>query len=246
MRKLYTVLLLLATLSATAQRNRKNTASPTQPVYEKGALTSGQPTGIWEYYDRQGELTLRMNYDSSRIAYSRPDTARYLLNIDNKWQEVHPSRAPQYMGSRDKRLVDLASKTRYPVSALQNQVQGVVVLSYVVTEQGQSVDYKIESTPSKDCAEAVWAAVIVLPDRWIPAVYQGKPVAARFFLRVGFTMVGQNELRAHQAALAAAAKSPKVPYVDQMEVTALGIERSVRSVTVPRPGVNNQTGQMRP
>ncbi len=234
MKKLCTVLLFLATLSASAQRNRKPAASPDQPVYEKGTLTADKPTGIWEYYDRQGELTLRMNYDSSRIAYSRPDTAQYLLNINSNWQEVHPARAPQYMGSRDKRLDELGRKIRYPVSALQNQVQGIVVLSYVVTEQGQSADYKIESTPSKDCAEAVWTAVKALPDRWIPAVYQGKPVAARFLLRVNFSMIDQSQMHAYQAAIAAAEKQPKAAYIDQLEVTAMGIERSVRTVNMPR------------
>ncbi|MEJ7659872.1 MAG: hypothetical protein WKG07_09710 [Hymenobacter sp.] len=67
-------LALLATGPALAQR-------PAPAPLERGTLTKGQPTGVWDYFDEAGQLELRMNYDSSRISYRRPDTARYELRV---------------------------------------------------------------------------------------------------------------------------------------------------------------------
>ncbi|NVO32060.1 energy transducer TonB [Hymenobacter lapidiphilus] len=223
------------------ERKSSNTDSAPAVTYEKGTLTDGRHTGIWEYYDQQGELTLRMNYDSSRIAYSRPDTARYLLYLNNDWQLVRPSRAPQYMGSRAKRTADIGKSIRYPVAALQQGQQGEVVISYVVNEQGKTQDYQVVTTPSKECTEAVWAVLKQQPDRWIPAVYQGQPTRAQFLLRVNFAMVNQQEAAAYQARVQQQDQRPQAPYIDQVRVTAYGVERTAQTLPAPsRPGQRAQ------
>ncbi|NVO84595.1 energy transducer TonB [Hymenobacter terrestris] len=207
--------------------------------FERGTLTDGRPTGIWEYYDDKGELTLRMNYDSSRIAYSRPDTARYLLYLNDDWQLARPSRAPHYMGSRAKRTADIGKSIRYPVAALQQGQQGEVVISYVVNEQGKTQDYQVVTTPSKECTEAVWTVLKQQPDRWIPAVYQGRPTRAQFLLRVTFAMVNQQDVAAYQARVLQQDAQP--PYIDQVRVVAYGVERTTQSRSAPtRPGQRAQ------
>jgi protein TonB len=141
--------------------------------FERGTLIKGQPTGTWEYLDETGQLELRMNYDSSRISYRRPDTARYELRIKDTWQLVRPARAPGLLGSRAGRRQALSKALRYPVAALQQQQQGDVLLSYVVQPDGSTTDYTVLSSPSPACDQEVWRVLQQLPSRWIPALYLG-------------------------------------------------------------------------
>ncbi|WP_190242482.1 energy transducer TonB [Hymenobacter lapidiphilus] len=226
------------------ERKSKNADSVPTVTFEKGALTDGRPTGIWEYYDQQGELTLRMNYDSSRIAYSRPDTARYLLYLNDDWQLVRPSRAPQFVGSRAKRTADIGKSIRYPVASLMQEQQGEVVISYVVNEQGKTQDYQVVTTPSKECTEAVWTVLKQQPDRWIPAVYQGRPTQAQFLLRVTFVIVLEQEVAAYQARIQQQDQQPHAPYIDQVRVVAYGMERTTQSRPAPNRNRPGQRAQM--
>jgi len=216
------LLLILALLAASPAAFGQRAGGAA--AFERGTLKQGQPTGVWEYFDEAGELELRMNYDSSRIGYRRPDTARYELQVGGTWQLVHPSRAPGPMGSRAGRRRELQKQLRYPVSALQQQQQGDVLLSYVVDPDGHTSHYAVEHGLSPACDQEVWRALQLLPDRWIPAVYQGQAVAARFYLAVHFEM----QLAEHRPRPAAALMSrpPGLPpYTDRITVIAVGVAR---------------------
>jgi len=190
---------------------------------ERGTLTKGQPTGTWEYFDEAGQLELRMNYDSSRISYRRPDTARYELRINDGWQLVRPNRAPGLLGSRAGRRRALQQAIRYPVAALQQQQQGDFLLSYVVQPDGSTTDYTVLSSPSPACSEEVWRALQQTPNRWIPAIYQGQARAARFYLKVRFEMAMGSSVGAHKAQPVVPPASG--PFMDALLIRAVGVER---------------------
>ena len=190
---------------------------------ERGTLTKGQPTGTWEYFDEAGQLELRMNYDSSRISYRRPDTARYELRLNDSWQLVRPNRAPGLLGSRAGHRQALQKAIRYPVAALQQQQQGDFLLSYVVQPDGSTTDYTVLSSPSQACSEEVWRAIQQTPSRWIPAIYQGEARAARFYLKVRFEMVMSSSFEAHKVQPITPPTSG--PFMDALVVRAVGVER---------------------
>ncbi|MGI4738963.1 MAG: energy transducer TonB [Janthinobacterium lividum] len=216
------LLLALALLAASPGAFGQRAAGSS--AFERGTLSQGQPTGVWEYFDEAGQLELRMNYDSSRIGYRRPDTARYELQVGGAWQLVHPSRAPGPMGSRAGRRHELQTQLRYPVSALQQQQQGDVLLSYVVDPTGHTSHYSIERSLSPACDQEVWRVLQLLPDRWIPAVYRGQAVAARFYLAVHFEMQ-QVERRPRPGAAPTLPAPGLPPYTDRINVVAVGVAR---------------------
>ena len=233
---------LLGPLGACAQKT--TSASPLVPTeLEQGAAANGKRIGKWQFYNRQHELELTFDYDSSRIAYSHPDTARYLVWQNEAWVLKHPVRPPHILGSTDQRLKELLGQLRYPVSALQQQLQGTVVIGYTVAPDGHSRDYTVENSLSPDCDQEVWRALQKLPDTWIPAVYGGRPVATRFYVSARFQIElgGETARRPRKGKAMPApavplagtaptpAKSGMPPYAHEVIVTALGIERSSRS-----------------
>lgn len=234
-------LLLIGLLSppvAQAQSAAGTTAIVSAPL-EQGTVANGKRVGKWQFYDRQHMPELTFDYDSSRIVYARPDTARYLVRQNEAWVLKHPLRPPHVLGSTDQRLNDLLRQLRYPVSALREQLQGTVVIGYTVDTNGHTRDYTVESSLSPDCDQEVWRALQRLPDNWIPAFYSGQPIATRFYLSARFRIEMEEpaERRPRKGAAKpdpsapvtstapAVTKTELPPYAHEVVVTALGIER---------------------
>ena len=241
------VAVVLYPIGLQAQKREKNLTADTRPKLEQGATTAdGKRLGKWQFYNNEQKLELTFDYDSSRISYLQPDTTRYLIRIGDQWQPKQLTRAPHLLGSNDQRLMELTRRLRYPVSALQQQLQGTVVLGYTVDINGHTRDYTIGSSLSPDCDQEVWRALKDLPDSWIPAVYLGRPTPSRFYLAVKFEMATEASLAGEQreqkrlAKLAAAGTGllsvsiTRPRYAHEVVVRALGIERSTRFERVGR------------
>lgn len=230
---------LILVNNAWAQTRSKQLASAA-PQLEQGAVNAGKRVGKWSFYNRQGELELTFDYDSSRIKFLQPDTTRYLVRVGEQWQPKALARPPHFLGSTDQHLQDLNGKLHYPVSALRQQLQGTVLLSYTVDVNGHTRDYSIEHSLSPDCDQEVWKVLKELPDNWIPAIYLGRPTPARFYLAVQFQMMDEADFNrqkrdqkkaAQQRAGASPALSPgssKPHYTHEVFVTAVAIEHTSR------------------
>ena len=232
-----------ATLCAAGAQAQKKPRPPATPAFqlEQGAAAAdGKRVGKWNFYTRQQELELTFDYDSSRIAYQQPDTARYLVKAAGhpEWVLKKPARAPRVLGSTDQRLAKLLGSLRYPINALRQQLQGTVVVAYTVDTDGHSRDYTIEKSLSSDCDQEVWRALQGLPDNWVPAIYLGRLTPARFYLTVHFQVIDEADFdrqkRDHQkpvALLAGAAPSPSPApaqprYTHEVFVTGVAIRTS--------------------
>lgn len=106
--------------------------------------------------------------------------------VDTVYQEVNPFEGqklgfslvdswPQYRGGTAGVAKYVASNIKYPQEALKDSVQGTVVVTYLIQEDGSVGDVKVVKSlhPALD-AEAV--RVIQLMDGWKPAIQKGKPV----------------------------------------------------------------------
>ncbi|QJX45734.1 energy transducer TonB [Hymenobacter taeanensis] len=191
MKCFYIALLAILMFSGRSQAQEKS-ATPVKHKKgqtEQGATAKdGRRVGKWYFYGNNDELELTFDYDSSRITYRPADTTRYLVRVGSQWELQHPTRAPRLIGSSRQRAIDIATKLRYPVVAMRQQQQGRLVMSFTVDTDGHTKDYIIENSVSPECDQEVWRVVKDLPDNWIPAVYQGQLVAARFYVVVHFRL----------------------------------------------------------
>ncbi|WP_426059517.1 energy transducer TonB [Hymenobacter sp. B1770] len=220
--------------TAEAQKKPAKSQDAHRPVLEQGATTpDGKRIGKWNFYTRNQELELTFDYDSSRISFMQADTTRYLVRVGEEWQLKRMARVPHLLGSTDHRLLELTRNLRYPVSALQRQLQGTVIIGYTVDVNGHSRDYTVENSMSPDCDQEVWRALQKLPDNWIPAVYLNRPTATRFYLAVKFMITDEAALRREQqrsteAPAGLAAVPSKSRYAHEVIVTAMAVERQTR------------------
>ncbi|MEM7786921.1 MAG: TonB family protein [Bacteroidota bacterium] len=91
---------------------------------------------------------------------------------------------PQLIGG----LPGLQSRIVYPAEAREAGVEGVVVIQFVVNEQGRVTDPRILRSPDGRLSEAALAAVRA--SEFEPGMQRGQPVKVRFAVPVTFRLPG--------------------------------------------------------
>jgi TonB family protein len=115
---------------------------------------------------------------------------------------------PQFPGGSSKLFEFLQKNLRYPQVARDNNIQGTVVISFVVETDGSIGDIRVSRSLSPDCdAEAV-RVVSVMP-RWTPGEQDGKLVRVQYVLPVKFAL-SQNAPASARALSDSASRSKKI------------------------------------
>ena len=153
--------------------------------YAQGILKKGKHVGVWKYYEGK-ELALVINYDSGRVSYSRPDTARQKVWLDSAWQVKRLSRAPLLLGSRTGIVRLLQEQLRYPINEVVNKQTGNVVVSCIIFEDGQLSQPIVELAASPGLGEEVVQVVKKLPMSYVPGIYRGRRVRTKVQFSVKF------------------------------------------------------------
>ena len=94
---------------------------------------------------------------------------------------------PQFPGGMGEAMKFLAKNIKYPAVALQNKIEGRVIVQFVVKENGKVAELKVVRgvTPELD-AEAL-RVVGLMPD-WIPGKQRGKAVAVKYTMPITFRL----------------------------------------------------------
>ncbi|GAD06266.1 energy transducer TonB [Porphyromonas crevioricanis] len=94
---------------------------------------------------------------------------------------------PEFPGGTAALMKWLSSNVRYPEIAIENNIQGRVIVSFVVEKDGSTTDVKVVRgvDPALD-KEAVRLASSM--PKWTPGKQRGKPVRTRFTLPVAFQL----------------------------------------------------------
>ncbi|MBD2767405.1 energy transducer TonB [Hymenobacter sp. BT664] len=157
--------LLLLPFAATAQRQRSTT-------WESGVLEKGEKVGEWEYYSYSalGERVVTQRYDhtANKLVYCRPDDKLYKAEVSRgRWESIQLTQPPWFIGGHEA-LAAYTSKLRYPPAAEARNVQGRVVVSFVVDTLGHLSDYQVVRGIGSGCDEEALRVARTVPDQWLP------------------------------------------------------------------------------
>jgi protein TonB len=177
---------LLSTKTALAQKERETR-------YEKGTLTKGQKTGVWEYfgYTPSGEKVVvqRYDYDRRRLLYFRPgpDVLCHAEVSPDKWSYVRPDQPAFFIGG-DAALAEYTSKLSYPASAQANNIQGKVVVGFQIDTLGHTSKHHLVQRIGGGCDEEALRIARTVPEQWVPARVGGRAVAVEYELPLNFRL----------------------------------------------------------
>lgn len=96
--------------------------------------------------------------------------------------------------ANSKMMTFLFEHIKYPVEARKNNIEGMVVLQFVVKKDGSIEDIKSVKEVSHGCTEEAIKVVELMNEmssKWTPGKQNGKPVNVQFTLPIKFKLTGE-------------------------------------------------------
>jgi TonB family protein len=134
--------------------------------------------GKWCMYDKG-----TFGYDVDQFVFNTPE-------IMPMFPGCQPSSGPaaEVKDCADEKMYQhIFEKIRYPAEARENGIQGQVIVSFIVSRQGEIQNPAILRGIGGGCNEEVLHVVNEMPN-WIPGTQDGIPVATRFIMPVKFKL----------------------------------------------------------
>lgn len=94
---------------------------------------------------------------------------------------------PEYPGGQEAMMKYIASNLVYPESAADKEIEGKVLVSFVVDKTGKVIDVKIKKSVNKDLDKEAIRVVKSMP-LWKPGMQAGVPQNVQFYLPVMFKL----------------------------------------------------------
>ena len=154
----------------------------------------GQPVDVW--------LTLPINFKTQNTTETARNDAPRLqkptgIQIVRETSEGteyldslgvhHVERSPRYPGG-DKALMEfLAKQVKYPNKARRNNIQGIVVVQFVVTKTGDVGEIKVVRSVDPDLDAEAKRVCGILP-KFEPATLDGEPINVWYTLPINFRL----------------------------------------------------------
>ncbi len=94
---------------------------------------------------------------------------------------------PQFPGGDYELLKFINKNTQYPATAIKDRVQGIVVVSFVVSKTGKISDIEIKNSVRWDLDQEAIRLITIMPD-WTPGYQNDKPVPVRYTVPLSFSI----------------------------------------------------------
>jgi len=106
-------------------------------------------------------------------------------NLEQIYQVIE--QMPQFPGGEVELMDIISRRLKYPVSALRNDIQGKVILRFVVTRNGRIVNPEVVRSLDPDCDREAFRVLTSLP-RFIPGKQNGANVNVYYTLPITFKL----------------------------------------------------------
>lgn len=117
---------------------------------------------------------------SKTVVLKEPKEAKVYQKVDVQ---------PEYPGGQEAMVKFILENLKYPKEAIEKNVQGKVIVNFIVWETGSVGDVKVVQGIGSGCDEEAVRVVKLMP-KWTPGKNGGKPVAVNFYLPFNFKFDG--------------------------------------------------------
>lgn len=95
---------------------------------------------------------------------------------------------PEFQGGINELLMFIGENLNYPKKAQKRDIEGLVVISFIVRKSGELSDIKIIKDIGKGCGKEAARVVALTSGKWSPGLQKGKPVNVQYNLPVKFQL----------------------------------------------------------
>jgi TonB family protein len=127
-------------------------------------------------------LLLAVNFSfaqSKAPATSQPAKATTVL--------TKAEQMPSFPGGEEKLYQFLSENIKYPTEALDKKIEGTVLVTFVVNENGKISDVRMAKRMANGMDQEAIRVVKMMPN-WVPGMDNGKAVAVQYTLPVKFSL----------------------------------------------------------
>ena len=134
-------------------------------------------------------LLLGLMFLSTTLVSAQVEAGGNVSAPENSDEQIYekPDKIAQFPGGMDAYVTWMSANFHYPEKAIRNNVEGRVILSFVVNKQGRISDIKVLKSLSRECDEEAIRMVKAMP-RWFAAEHQGRKVNCRYTMPVVFKL----------------------------------------------------------
>lgn len=160
---------------------------------ESGMIEKGQKVGEWEYYShtRDGRQVVVQRYDhtANKLTFYRPiEDVPYNTEVSpGQWARTSVEQPPLYIGG-EAALAAHMSKLTYPQAAQNRNIQGKVLITFVIDTLGRTSGHKVLNSIGGGCDEEALKLCQNIPAQWVPARLAGRAVPVMYELPFTFRL----------------------------------------------------------
>jgi periplasmic protein TonB len=155
-----------------------------QTDLDSGRIEKGQRLGVWSFYALTASgrrvLVQRYNFDQKKLLYfRRPEDQPYRHQVGGDWKMGPLDRPPLYLGG-DAVLASYSRQLTYPDQARDRNVQGKVVVRFVIDTLGVASQHQVLTGIGAGCDEEALKVARAIPNEWIPGRKGGRAVPVQY------------------------------------------------------------------
>ncbi|HEY4324488.1 MAG TPA: TonB family protein [Mucilaginibacter sp.] len=152
-------------------------------INEEGKVKNGKRDSVWKGYYKNVETTFIETYKDGILIIGTG------VDKDGKSTSYTKARSapPEFKGGVDAFGIYLSKNIYYPDFERESNIQGKVILSFVVEKDGKIKDIKVNKSVSPGIDhEAV--RVLKSSPLWVPGIMFGKPVRVAYGVPISFSL----------------------------------------------------------
>ncbi len=152
-------------------------------IEEEGPVKDGKRDASWKGYSKNSKINFTETYTSGQLISGTATSEDGITSTYTKTRETYP----EFNGGITAFYKYLGRNIRYPWDDRERNIQGRVVVQFVVERDGKVSDIEVTRSvsPSID-AEAV--RVIANSPKWVPGVQFGRNVRTIFSAPISFSL----------------------------------------------------------
>lgn len=168
--------------------------SKVAPAY-KGVYFDDERVGVWKFYSSDTSLAQKYNYSERKLNYFSKTCTEFIdqmceVQTREGVNTIKLDQPPMYLGGHSKLMDDLFTiGVKYPHNAMKSGIDGTVIISFFIDENGNTFGYQVEQGIGGGCDNEALSAVSRLPSHWLPGMLNGEKVVAKYLVSVKFAII---------------------------------------------------------
>ena len=143
----------------------------------RGYYESGKKIGVWDYFDDKEQSRHRYNHSTGALLFTTfKDTAKtHSVRITkDSIIATKVTRPAIFLLGEKTQLRIIRNNIEYPQEAIELNLYGTVLVEFFIDKYGVAIDHRVTQSVGGGCDEEALRVVKLIPDEWIPGVYDNE------------------------------------------------------------------------